>query len=191
MSTTSEISVQFSSPRSLNRFSINRVEGVQIPSMPSTAPIDVGVDLDAGDDRSEYSTGSRTSVSTSGVSSLLPRTYRNEHTLVRPSPVDYRPGYIGQRNSSNTRKRDNSEMWTDLDRSKNSPPGLTPPTSKRMRTENTQGSSYSIFSSPFYHGKVSYGGAASLRSAIHSRNVFEVRCVISPINGLKPRFKIP
>ena len=175
MSTTSEVSVQFS-PRSSNRFSINRVDGVHIPSTSSPVPTDVDVDLDAGDDRSEYSVGSRTSVTTSGVSSLLPRSCRNEHTLVRPSPMDYRSEYIGQGNSLNTRKRNNSELWIDLDKSKQSPSGLTQSASKRLRTEGAQSTSLNTYYSPFYHGKVSYGGASSMRSTLQSRSVFEVCC---------------
>uniref|UniRef100_A0A0R3WD31 C-SKI_SMAD_bind domain-containing protein n=1 Tax=Taenia asiatica TaxID=60517 RepID=A0A0R3WD31_TAEAS len=68
-------------------------------------PIDVDVDLDAADDRSEYSIGSRASVSTSGVSSLLPRSHRNEHTTVKSPPKHVAPlRFIMENNEGETSK---------------------------------------------------------------------------------------
>ncbi|CUT99082.1 Nuclear pore complex protein Nup153 [Echinococcus multilocularis] len=167
-----EISAHPSSSRLPSQLSISRLEGVQIPTAPSSMPIDVDVDLDAADDRSEYSTGSRASVSTSGVSSLLPRSYRDDRAVVKPSHRDYRSEYSGQGNSSN-RNKGIIGLWTDLEGSDQSPLSMTHSAPKRMRTETTCRSVSDAFSSPFYRGKVSYGGASSLRCTPQSRNVFE------------------
>ncbi|EUB61807.1 Ladybird homeobox corepressor 1-like protein [Echinococcus granulosus] len=167
-----EISVHPSSSRLPSQLSISRLEGVQIPTAPSSMPIDVDVDLDAADDRSEYSTGSRASVSTSGVSSLLPRSYRDDRAVVKPSHRDYKSEYSGQGNSSN-RNKGIIGLWTDLEGSDQSPLSMTHSAPKRMRTETTRSSVSDAFSSPFYRGKVSYGGASSLRCTPQSRDVFE------------------
>ncbi|KAL5106454.1 E3 SUMO-protein ligase RanBP2 [Taenia crassiceps] len=161
----SEASIHPCSSRLPSQLSISRLEGVQIPTVPSSVPIDVDVDLDAADDKSEYSIGSRASVSTSGVSSLLPRSHRNEHATVKPSK-ECVSEYTRQGNSSN-RNKGFVELWTDLEGSYQSAPNITHSAPKRMRTESTQSSS------SFYHGKVAYGGASSVRCTSQSRNVFE------------------
>ncbi|KAL5966033.1 E3 SUMO-protein ligase RanBP2 [Taenia solium] len=171
-SATSEVSILPGSSRLPCQLSISRLEGVQIPTVPLSVPIDVDVDLDAADDRSEYSIGSRASVSTSGVSSLLPRSHRNEHTTVKPSPKVCTSEYVRQGNSSN-RNKGFVELWTDLEGSSQSTLNMTHSAPKRMRTESTQSSSSNVFSSPFYRGKVAYGGASSVRCTPQSRSVFE------------------
>lgn len=165
--------MQPNSPRQTSRLSISRVGTVNVPSVYLTAPIDVDVDLDARDDRSDFSVGSGTSVSTSGVSSLLPRSSRNEHNLVKPSPLDYRSEYIHQKNSSNTRKRESTELWINLERTRHNS-SESSSTIKRMASDISESSVGTSFTSPFYHGRISYGGAASLRPANRTRSVFEV-----------------
>lgn len=173
-SAISEVPIHPGSSRLPIQLSISRLEGVQIPTVPLSMPIGVDVDLDAADDRSEFSIGSRASVSTSGVSSLLPRSHRNEHTTVKPPPKGCMSEYVRQGNSSN-RNKGFIELWTDLEGSNQSTLNMTHSAPKRMRTESTQSSSSNVFSSPFYRGKVAYGGASSVRCTSQSRNVFEVR----------------
>nr|CDS26304.2 Nuclear pore complex protein Nup153 [Hymenolepis microstoma] len=152
---TSEASVSVESPP-INRLSISRVGTVNLPSVTLTLPMNVEVDLDAKED------GSDLSVSTSGVSSLLPRSSRNGQYLVEPSPVDYRADYISQRDDTSVRKRQNTELWTES-------------ASKRMRQDDHQSSTsqQSTFTSSFYHGRVSYGGAASVRPVNQKKGLFD------------------
>ncbi|VDD81130.1 unnamed protein product [Mesocestoides corti] len=150
------------------------------PLLPPSPPAksDVDVDLDAKDDKSESSSGSRTSVSTSGVSSLLPRNCKIEPLFgveksVRPPLLGYKSGYTSQQSGSSTREFNNVELWSDTDRIKRPSSCLNESASKRMRTESTQSGLSHAFSSPFYRGRVSYGGASSMRSLSKSQSVFE------------------
>ncbi|VDM30462.1 unnamed protein product [Hydatigera taeniaeformis] len=171
-STVPDVSLRSVSSRLPRHLSISRLEGVQIPNVSSPVSVVVDVDLDAVDDRSEYSTGSRVSMSTSGVSSLFPRRHRNEHPFVKSQSRNYRSDSVGQGNSSN-KNRGFIELWTDLEGCKQSTLNATHSAPKRMRMESTQSPLSSAFSSPFYRGRVAYGGASSLRCTPQSRNVFE------------------
>ncbi|VUZ42895.1 unnamed protein product [Hymenolepis diminuta] len=152
---TSGTPVSVESPH-INRLSVSRVGTVNLPSVTLALPMNIEVDLDAKED------GSDLSVSTSGVSSLLPSISRNGQYLVQPSPADYRTDYISQRNDTTIRKRQSTELWTES-------------ASKRMRQDDQQSSAsqQSLFISPFYHGRVSYGGAASVRPANQKRSIFD------------------
>ncbi|KAM3175912.1 hypothetical protein ACTXT7_007552 [Hymenolepis weldensis] len=154
-SRTSETPVSVESPQ-INRLSVSRVGTVNLPSVTLTLPMNIEVDLDAKED------GSDLSVSTSGVSSLLPSISKNGQYLVQPSPVDYRTDYVSQRSDTTVRKRQSTDLWTES-------------ASKRMRQDDQQSSAsqQSSFISPFYHGRVSYGGAASVRPANQKRSIFD------------------
>ncbi len=165
-----------------NRLTVTRIDRIEIPESPPTLPPEIDVDLDAKDDKSECSTDSKASVSTSGVSSLLPRNSRNEGTSMRknifprPPLSDYRHEYFSRRDSGSSKRPSCSttELWSDLDTTKRPPSCASQPVRKRMRTDSSQSDLSSAFSSPFYRGRVSYGGASSLRGMTKPQSVFEV-----------------
>lgn len=169
-----------------HRLSITRIDRVEIPEHVAPTCNNSDVDLDACEDRSNCSSESKASVSTSGVSSLFPRNRRNMTPSLQarsfPSrPLsEYRKGSLARTDES-SQKRTNSfapELWSDVQNTEPVLPGDEQPARKRMRIDTSQSGLSTAFSSPFYRGKISYGGASSLRGLGKAQNVFEVRCII-------------
>ncbi|KAL7058205.1 hypothetical protein AAHC03_016873 [Spirometra sp. Aus1] len=142
-----------------------------------SSPSKTNVDLDAKDDSSDNSVDSKDSVSTSGVSSLLPHYSRYQplcstgnRVRTEDRAAQYKcPSVISRDLSTCSKEVSMTRLWIDSDKQKRSAAYLDQPSSKRMRTESTQTCPVSYPSSPFYDGRTSYGGLKQHRC----RSIFE------------------
>uniref|UniRef100_A0A0X3QAE0 Nuclear pore complex protein Nup153 n=1 Tax=Schistocephalus solidus TaxID=70667 RepID=A0A0X3QAE0_SCHSO len=142
-----------------------------------SSPSITNVDLDAKDDSSDNSVDSQDSVSTSGVSSLLPHYSRYQplcstgsrfRTQNRP-PQNKFPSVMSRDVSTWSKEVSMTRLWTDSDQQKRPAANTEQPSSKRMRTESTQTCPTIYPRSPFYGGRTSYGGLKQHRC----RGMFE------------------